>query len=173
MFVKPSISNPQVPYKVLLQLSGFAPGAYSHNAYQNITAHYKGLEFFEDDTSFINVYFSTNKTDLKLFKLSFSWSEYAVSRKVVVYNIDAIANEIYEYLYWNEPVSGFDRDIHRAYFKFLVKVFLVGLVEEFLADITRIPCYSEYSWLQQEREENEANAETLDIGKVYVVYEDN
>lgn len=167
MFIKPSISNPCVPYNVLVDLARFAPGGYSHDAYQDIASKFKGFEYFEDDTSFVHVYFGHNG-DLKLFKISINWVEYAVNRKVIINNIDAVASDIYEYLYWSKDLSGISKDLHKAYYAFLTKVFVITWVEKFLTDITKLPCYSDYTWLKEDSAEG---AETLDVGKVYVVYE--
>lgn len=168
MFIKPKFSNPPVPYKVLVQLSGFAPGKYAHESYQGIANFYAGLEYFPDDTSFINVYFSKERPDLKLFKISLDWVEFVMSRKISVLNLDSTAQEIYDYLWWDLGLPGFDKDLHKAYHLFLLKVFLVTTIEKFLCDITKLPCYSDYTWL---KEDNAQGAEELDADVVYVVYE--
>lgn len=168
MFTKPEFINPPVPYKVMVQLADFAPGKYAHDLYQDIAAHYKGLEYFQDDTSFVNAYFSTKNPDLKLFKICIDWVEYVVNRRIIVKNLDHVADLVYEYLIDNGTLSRFDKDLHRAYYVYLTKVFLIMALESFLSDLTQLPCYSDYTWLKQD---NAQGAEELDVDRIYVVYE--
>ena len=168
MFVKPEFSNPPVPYKVLVEVSSFAPGKFAHDSYQGIASLYKGLEYFPDDTSFINVYFSKASPDLKLFKISLDWVEFVMSRRISILNIDNTVNEVYDYLWWDLGLEGLDKDLHRAYNVLLLKVFLVTAVEKLLCDITQLPCYSDYTWL---KEDNAEGAEELEVDRVYVVYD--
>lgn len=168
MFIKPDYTNPPVPYKVMVELSSFAPGKYAHNAYQNIAGYYKGIEFFADDTSFINVYFSKLHPDLKVFKVLIDWIQYVKDRKITITNINSIADSVYDYLYWDLGLIGIDKDLHKAYYTFLIKVFLVTILEDFLSDLTKLPCYSDYTWLKQD---NAEGAEELEADRVYVVYE--
>lgn len=154
-----------------MQLADFAPAKYAHDLYQDIAAHYKGLEFFQDDTSFVNVYFSTKSPDLKLFKINIDWVEYVVNRKIIITNLDATAGLIYEYLVedqHDDTMARFDKDLHAAYYIYLLKVFLVMELEQFLSELTHLPCYSDYTWLKQD---NAQGAEELDVDRIYVVYE--
>lgn len=168
MLVKPESINPPIPYKVVVELGGFAPIATAHELYQDIAKKYAGLEYFPDDTSFINVFFSKDKPDLKLFKITLDWVEFVMSRRISILNLDSTVAEVYDYLWWDIGLSGLDKDLHRAYYSFLLKVYLVTTIEAFLADITRLPCYSDYTWL---KEDDAQGAEELDADRVYVVYE--
>lgn len=171
MFTKPELTNPPVPYKVMVQLADFAPAKYAHDLYQDIAAHYKGLEFFQDDTSFVNVYFSTKSPDLKLFRINIDWVEYVVNRKVTITNLDAVADLVYEHLVTDQDdgtLARFGQDLRAAYYIYLLKVFLVMELEAFLSDLTQLPCYSDYTWLKQD---NAQGAEELDVDRIYVVYE--
>lgn len=151
-----------------MQVASFAPGRFAHDSYQTIASLYKGLEYFPDDTSFINVYFSKASPDLKLFKITLDWVEFVMSRRISILNIDNTVNEVYDYLWWDLGLEGLDKDLHRAYNVLLLKVFLVTAVEKLLCDITKLPCYSDYTWL---KEDNAEGAEELEADRVYVVYE--
>lgn len=168
MFIKSDITNPPVPYKALIDVANFAPAYYCHERHLEVAGHYKGYEYYEDDTSTINMYFSRKSPDLKLFKLHINWAEYITSRKVHITNIDHVVDELYQYLFWDAEEQGLKKDIHKAYTSFMIKVFIITRTEEILTSITHLPAYSDYTWL---KDINADGAEELEIDKVYVVYE--
>lgn len=164
MFVKPEPISAQVPYPVMVKLAG----SYIHDLYQSIDMHHKGMEFFEDDTSFFNIYFSRKDPDLKLFKVLIDWKKFATERKLHIPNLDQIANDIYEYLFVTPGQQTIDQELHRVYGTYLSKVFVAQHTEKLLTEITHLPCYSMYTAFK--KLDCDA-AEQFDIGKVYVVYE--
>lgn len=167
MFIKPQISNPQVPYTVLVKAASFAPGLFYTERYQEVADHFKGIEYFADDTSLLNVYFTKHDPDLKLFTILIDWKQFAIERKIVITNLDGVVQSVLEYLFWDNDMQGLDKDLFFAYSKDALKVFLVTYVEEFLSDLTKLPCYSDYTWLKRD---NAAGAEEFDADRIYVVY---